>query len=388
MATNVVYDKAASVDLRYSTNCGATPGWADGDYIYLVGTMGNDGLFYLDTTQWWTNTLPSTNDGKLYMRVGLYVNSYAYSCSLLTKHPVFYHDGTSIKEYGGGTSYSAGSGITIANDTISIDSSVVATQADISDMATQTWVGQQGYLTTITGSNVTNALGYTPVNKAGDTMTGPLDNMNTSVTKGTNPSVNKYWEWRNLDNNQNPAEWYTNRMSAFQTTLYPNGTVETQIKAFQNDPTVSTTADFKMAITSSGVKSCEFPNTTCCDGQWVHSQLIAGTSVAKGTYNVSLSSYLPNDGHMYEVMINLRVYSSNSSNAGEVFVYSDVFSGTQYSSVNISGQGGAGGNSRQIGNTFILPVGTQRTITYKIESYAVTNLDLVLWGYRRIGTNA
>lgn len=47
----------------------------------------------------------------------------------------------------GGTTYTAGNGINITNDTISIDSSVVATQTDISDMATQTWVGNQGYLT-------------------------------------------------------------------------------------------------------------------------------------------------------------------------------------------------------------------------------------------------
>lgn len=38
------------------------------------------------------------------------------------------------------------------------------TSSDISDMATQTWVGQQGYITGITSSDVTSALGYTPYN--------------------------------------------------------------------------------------------------------------------------------------------------------------------------------------------------------------------------------
>lgn len=47
----------------------------------------------------------------------------------------------------GGTTYTAGNGIDITNNTISIDNSVVATQTNISDMATQTWVGNQGYLT-------------------------------------------------------------------------------------------------------------------------------------------------------------------------------------------------------------------------------------------------
>ena len=51
---------------------------------------------------------------------------------------------------GGGSSYTAGTGIDITNDTISIDTSVVAQLSDIpdtSDMATKTWVGNQGYLT-------------------------------------------------------------------------------------------------------------------------------------------------------------------------------------------------------------------------------------------------
>ena len=95
--TNAVYDKAATVDLRYSTNCGNAPAWTAGDYIYLVGTMGADGLFYLDTTTWWTNTLPNTNDGKLYIRLGIFLSDA--KSSMLTKHPVFYHNGNRICEY-------------------------------------------------------------------------------------------------------------------------------------------------------------------------------------------------------------------------------------------------------------------------------------------------
>ena len=95
-ASRTIRPYAANVDLRYSTNCGDTPGWTLGDYIYLVGTISN-GLFYLDTTTWWTNTLPSTNDGKYYIRVGVVVSDY--SCSLLLEHPVYYHNGTSLLEY-------------------------------------------------------------------------------------------------------------------------------------------------------------------------------------------------------------------------------------------------------------------------------------------------
>ena len=99
IASNVVYEKAAIVDMRYSTNCGAPTTWALGDYIYLVGTIGADGLFYLDTTAWWTNTLPSTNDGKLYIRLGLVLADTGNTISFFDDRPIFYHDGTGIKEY-------------------------------------------------------------------------------------------------------------------------------------------------------------------------------------------------------------------------------------------------------------------------------------------------
>lgn len=106
LATNVCYHKAASVDMRYSTNCGSSPGWAVGDYVYLVGTLNaNDGLFYLDSTAWWTNTLPNTDDGKLYIRLGLVLadtdGDPTYNISFHDDRLIFYHDGVSVKVYQG-----------------------------------------------------------------------------------------------------------------------------------------------------------------------------------------------------------------------------------------------------------------------------------------------
>jgi len=94
---NYVYSKYSAINLRYSTNCGATPGWTVGQYFYLVGTIGADGLFYLDTAQWWSNTLPSTNDGKLYIQMGHITGTY--NADFLDNRPVYYHDGTKICEY-------------------------------------------------------------------------------------------------------------------------------------------------------------------------------------------------------------------------------------------------------------------------------------------------
>lgn len=115
-ATNVVFSQAASVDMRYSTNCGGTTTWALGDYIYLVGTLGLDGLFYLDTTTWWTNTLPNTNDGKLYIRLGLVLVEEGYTMSFFADRPIFYHDGTTIREYNPAQSYHPEDNLTITEN--------------------------------------------------------------------------------------------------------------------------------------------------------------------------------------------------------------------------------------------------------------------------------
>lgn len=98
IATNTLANQAASVDLRYSTNCWGTTTWAEWDYIYLVGKMWVDWLFYLDTTQRWTNTLPTTNDWKLYIRLWLVLTAASYTMSLLIDRPIFYYDNW-IKEY-------------------------------------------------------------------------------------------------------------------------------------------------------------------------------------------------------------------------------------------------------------------------------------------------
>ena len=113
IATNTCNNQAASVDLRYSTNCGGTTTWLAGDFIYLVGTIGADGLFYLDTTTWWSNALPTTADSKYYVRIGIVLTDASYTCSFLLDRHVFYYD-NGIKEYTG----AGGGGMTMTYDNI------------------------------------------------------------------------------------------------------------------------------------------------------------------------------------------------------------------------------------------------------------------------------
>lgn len=81
-------------DMRYSTNCAQT--LVAYKPVYLVGTVGSDGLFYLDST-WWTQALPTSANGKVYVYVG---ESYStYQVYLASEHTALvYHDG-GIKTY-------------------------------------------------------------------------------------------------------------------------------------------------------------------------------------------------------------------------------------------------------------------------------------------------
>lgn len=63
----------AYIDFRYSSNCAKT--LTAHKPIYIVGTIGNDGLFYLDEN-WWTQTLPTTEDGKVYVDIGMSYDTY------------------------------------------------------------------------------------------------------------------------------------------------------------------------------------------------------------------------------------------------------------------------------------------------------------------------
>lgn len=67
-------------DLRYSangiTNAAATTTLQVRKPFYLVGEIGDDGLFYLDQTKWWAQELPSGDDGCAYLYVGEVPGSY------------------------------------------------------------------------------------------------------------------------------------------------------------------------------------------------------------------------------------------------------------------------------------------------------------------------
>ena len=93
----------------------------------------------------------------------------------------------------GGSDYTAGDGINISSgNVISVDNTI-AKKSEIPSLdgyATQTWVQEQGYKTSITSSDITSALGYTPGTSNFSGSYNELTDTPTFATVATSGSYN------------------------------------------------------------------------------------------------------------------------------------------------------------------------------------------------------
>ena len=80
-------NNAGLVDVRYTFNCGST--LVANKSFFIVGTIGNDGYFYLDQTQPWSLDYPTTEDNKLYILIGPCFDTYRVNFELYNPIYVF-----------------------------------------------------------------------------------------------------------------------------------------------------------------------------------------------------------------------------------------------------------------------------------------------------------
>jgi hypothetical protein len=124
------------------------------------------------------------------------------------------------------------------------------------------------------------------------------------------------------------------------------------------------------------------------DGQWVDSLLTlasSGTTAPTSDINYDLSSYLPNDGHNYEVLIAGRATTdSTSGNTVILFVHSSILTTDIYITQAITRTS----STMSARGSVILPIGTNRILTLAGISGNAGTFGLYLVGYRRIGTNS
>jgi len=155
-------------------------------------------------------------------------------------------------------------------------------------------------------------------------------------------------------------------------------TIKTEIQADIDN--ISTDLNGKADVDGSNMNA----SVKKFDGQWVALEQKISTSTAIGSYNIDISSYLPNDGYDYEIILNAECYNSNST-------YSHVFLSTSKSTKQYVAC--VGTNARETCFVSLLTVGTNRQVTLQITTHDITWNDhdgrqgLYLVGYRRIGTN-
>ena len=305
---------------------------------------------------------------------------------------------------------------------------IVQTKADTADIPTATsdLTNDSGYITGITSSDVTTALGYTSsdttlsnvtsidansavqtaldgkVSKSGDTMTGSLVNTSdfegskywmkvNGVNKGTNPTSTQYAAWEMVDNKgKDGGTWQAKRISTIEYSLDNSGTAKMMIGPYQNTANSSNAAYLTLSITSSGATSCTFPNTTCCDGRWVKwnvanfADQINLANSSNTSWSKSVSSYLPDDGRDYEILVSGNVVTGNASgNYATLEISSDICD-----LVKVCRAQTRTAATAQASGTVWLPVGSGRTIAVRRASSWVGEFTIDLRGYRRIGTNS
>jgi len=148
---------------------------------------------------------------------------------------------------------------------------------------------------------------------------------------------------------------------------------------------------------SSSSTNTQYPSAKCVydltennrfDGQWVGKYSQLSTAKATGTYNLDLSTYLPDDTYNYEVYLYAHVHSGNSTYTN-IYARSSIFNSTFGSDSGIE-IACVGTNGRQGLINTIIPIGTDRILTLIIENRTLDNnyTGFCLAGYRRIGTNS
>lgn len=126
--------------------------------------------------------------------------------------------------------------------------------------------------------------------------------------------------------------------------------------------------------------------TSVVDGQWVKvTPKLLSSATAIGDYTIDLSSVLTTANCQYEVLLALRsAQNSDSFTVGLIYVTSSLVGAHSYA--NVMGTGSDKYQDDEFA-TGIIPVGSDRKIYMHIKTMKQQTVNLVLFAYRRLGTN-
>lgn len=171
IGAGALYWSHSGLDLRYTFNCGTT--LTAHKPFYLVVTPTSNGKCKIADDTPWAQDLPTTNDGKWYILLGRTYS--AYQMALHSEHPVFCHDGTTIRRVIPPSDAATVNGHTVNSD--------VPANAKFTDTTYESKAAASGGTAL---SLVTTGEKYTWNNKGSGTITGIKMN---GASKGTSGVV-------------------------------------------------------------------------------------------------------------------------------------------------------------------------------------------------------
>lgn len=141
-------------------------GWATPDRpIYFVGTVQSNGSFRLDNTSYTsflTQDLPTSDDGKIYIKIGWMADNYD-DFRLENNHPIYVYKDGNIKEYAGFAEYATDAAKWATSRTLTLTGEASGSVS---------WDGSANASLSVTLSDT--ALDDQYVDVTGDSMTGAL----------------------------------------------------------------------------------------------------------------------------------------------------------------------------------------------------------------------
>lgn len=233
--------------------------------------------------------------------------------------------------------------------------------------------------------NYSNA-DYQPVNKSGDTMTGDLrirksypnfKAENTDIKRGQTPLADYYGDtfmFTDIDGNG---------MGSLSQTYLASGKHTTRL--WQRGVNSDVYSVLDVGMDENDVPYCSFPNTTCCDGQYVNTNTTIATNVSvNGSSSLPYTLNLPSDGRLYMVWIMVGVNTGSASgNYVEARICSDIMSNATVARATTRTA-----SSVTCGGTVCLVVSSSHRIYLGRATNYNGTVNLLMIGYRRIGTNS
>ena len=204
---NVLYRQVLA-DLRYSFNITNESGkcLTSSLPVYIVATPQSNGMAKLASPAL-VQTLPSTDDGKIYIYIGqAYPDTYPYRCELPLYHPIYWYKNGAIRQY--------------IPDAAKVNNHTVLSDVPANAVFTDTWKA----LSTSQAGYVSQAPNDTSKFLRGDATWAAVTKSNVGLGSVDNTSdANKRVKGANITTTANAVAYYTDTSGTFGSKASANG---------------------------------------------------------------------------------------------------------------------------------------------------------------------